>query len=257
MKNKQLFDLDNKVVVVSGGYGHLGTGAVNILHDHGAIVFVAGRSLSKFKEKFEEGDRLHFLEFDISSESSIEKAYQHVSKEYGRIDVLVNNAFYGAANNAEEMTFEEWDTGIKGSLSTTFYAIKKAIPHMKSNGGKIINVSSMYGVDVPDLSIYEGMEQYTNPPNYGVGKAGVIHLTKYYATYLSKYNITVNAISPGPFPNNQVQEDTEFIERLKKKTLLKRIGRPEDLHGTLILLSSSASDYITGQNIIIDGGWTV
>ena len=115
----------------------------------------------------------------------------------------------------------------------------------------------MYGMVVPDLNIYKEREEFLNPPNYGVSKAGVIHLSKYYAMYLGKYNINVNSISPGPFPSEDVQKDKEFIKRLENKTKLKRIGNPEDLQGLILLLSSSMSSYITGQNIAIDGGWTI
>ena len=115
----------------------------------------------------------------------------------------------------------------------------------------------MYGVVIPDFEIYDGIEKYFNPPNYGVAKAGLIHLTKYYASFLAKYNINMNAISPGPFPSEDVQKDKVFINRLIKKVPLKRVGKPKDLRGILLLLSSSASDYITGQNICVDGGWTI
>ena len=115
----------------------------------------------------------------------------------------------------------------------------------------------MYGVVIPDLNIYDGREELLNPPNYGTAKAGVIHLSKYYAMCLGKYNINVNSISPGPFPSENIQKDKEFIKRLERKTKLNRIGSPEDLNGLVLLLSSAASNFITGQNIAIDGGWTI
>ena len=115
----------------------------------------------------------------------------------------------------------------------------------------------MYGMVVPDLNIYNGREEFLNPPNYGASKAAIIHLTKYYAMYLAKYNINVNAISPGPFPSIEIQEDKSFIQRLEAKTKLKRIGQPNDLNGLILLLSSDSSSFLTGQNIAIDGGWTL
>jgi len=145
----------------------------------------------------------------------------------------------------------------KGICVGCFRTIKEIIPFMKRNGGKIVNISSMYGVVVPDLKVYEGREEFLNPPNYGTAKAGVLHLTKYYAMYLAKYGINVNAISPGPFPSKEVQKDKIFIDRLISKVPLKRIGTPEDLSGVILLLSSAASNYITGQNICVDGGWTI
>ena len=122
--------------------------------------------------------------------------------------------------------------------------------------GKIINVSSMYGVVAPQFEIYDDFPAYLNPPHYGAAKAGVIQLTKYYASYLGKYNVQVNTVTPGPFPSDKVQESQEFVESLEHKTCLNRIGKPEDLAGSFVFLASDASNFITGQNIIVDGGWT-
>ena len=156
------------------------------------------------------------------------------------------------------MTSEEFRKGIDGGLNQFYDFIRASIEYLKlSENGKIINIASMYGTVVPDFDIYDGREEFLNPPNYGTAKAGVIHLSKYYAMYLGKYNINVNSISPGPFPSEDVQKDKEFIKRLESKTKLKRIGIPEDLQGITLLLSSSLSSYITGQNIAIDGGWTI
>src|SRR5690606_15062193 len=113
------------------------------------------------------------------------------------------------------------------------------------------------GMVAPDFSVYENCEEYINPPHYGAAKAGVIQLTKYFASYLGKENIRVNCISPGPFPNKEVQKNETFISNLSRKTALKRIGKPEELVGSFIYLSSDASSFITGQNIVVDGGWTV
>jgi gluconate 5-dehydrogenase len=129
------------------------------------------------------------------------------------------------------------------------------------NSGKVINISSMYGLVSPDFdSLYkgEGCEIYTNPPHYGAAKSAVLQLTRYFAALLGEYNIQVNAIVPGPFPNVAIQiANQAFIERLKSKNPLHRIGKPEDLYGVIALLSSSASDFITGQAIQVDGGWTI
>ena len=119
----------------------------------------------------------------------------------------------------------------------------------------------MYGLISPDFhALYEGKncEMYTNPPHYGAAKAAMIQLTKYFAVLLGEYNIHVNAISPGPFPKENIQQDNpEFIKRLKRKNPLHKIGKPDDLVGVIALLSSSASDFITGQTLQVDGGWTI
>jgi gluconate 5-dehydrogenase len=115
----------------------------------------------------------------------------------------------------------------------------------------------MYGVVSPDFRIYDDYKEFFNPPDYGAAKAGVIQLTKYYAAYYAPYNINVNCISPGPFPSPEVQKEIEFIKQLENKNPQKRIGRPDDLKGVVIFLASEASSYITGQNINVDGGWTI
>jgi gluconate 5-dehydrogenase len=120
-----------------------------------------------------------------------------------------------------------------------------------------VNIASIYGVVSPDFQVYEDIEQFINPPHYGAAKAGIIQLTKYFASHLGPLNIQVNSISPGPFPAKQVQDASLlFIERLSKKTMLKRVGKPEDIAGAVILLSSNGSDFITGHNLMVDGGWT-
>ena len=251
-------DLKDKVAVVTGGYGYLGTSMVTSLTKHKCKVYVMGRSLEKFSEKFSENNSVFFQEVDVANINSIRNGFEAIGKKESVIDVLINNAYFGATNHPEEMTSDEWRKGIEGGLNQFFDCIREVLPFLKkSNNGKIINIASMYGMVVPDLDVYNGREEFLNPPNYGTAKAGVIHLTKYYAMYLSKYNINVNSISPGPFPSEKVQEDKEFIKRLEAKTKLKRIGTPSDLDGLLILLSSEASNYITGQNIAIDGGWTL
>jgi NAD(P)-dependent dehydrogenase (short-subunit alcohol dehydrogenase family) len=115
----------------------------------------------------------------------------------------------------------------------------------------------MYGMVSPDFSVYEQSPDFLNPPHYGAAKAGVLQLTRYFAQYLGPKNIQVNAISPGPFPNAKTQEDKAFIKALAARTSLKRIGQPEDLMGSVVFLSSAASDFMTGQNLVVDGGWTI
>ena len=112
----------------------------------------------------------------------------------------------------------------------------------------------MYGHVAPDYRIYYG-NKFANPPSYGVAKAGIIQFTKYLASFLSPHGIRVNAVSPGPFPHPPVQKNTIFMEKLKSKNMLNRIGHPEDLKGVIALLCTDASSYMTGQNICVDGGW--
>lgn len=260
--NIKTFDLTNKIVAITGGYGYLASAIVKHLLHYNAKVYVLGRNEEKFKLAFNElllNDRVKFLSFDIASQESIDNGFTQIEKLEGKIDVLINNAFYLKGQSPEDMTNEDFEYGIDGTLNSVFRCIKSIIPIFKKyNSGKIINMSSMYGMVAPQFEVYDDFPEFLNPPHYGAAKAGVIQLTKYYAAYLGKnYNIQVNCVSPGPFPSTNVQEKVGFVKNLEDKTCLKRIGNPEDLAGVFTFLSSSASDYITGQNITVDGGWTV
>ncbi|MFM2360565.1 MAG: hypothetical protein RLY16_2558 [Bacteroidota bacterium] len=255
------FNLTQKVILVSGGYGHLGSAITESLCFHGATVYVLARTEEKFLAAFANlevnRERLHFQQCDIASTASIQEAFQAVSKKEGRIDVLINNAFYAKGQSPETMADEDFEYCLDGTLSSVFRCIREIIPFFKQHGaGKIINVSSMYGMIAPDFGIYDEFPQYLNPPHYGAAKAGVIQLTKYYASYLGKDNITVNAVTPGPFPSQPIQQQTGFVHALAEKTCLKRIGLPEDLAGAFVFLAADAANFVTGQNIVVDGGWT-
>lgn len=260
---KDIFDLTNKVAVVTGGYGHLGSAMTMALLDKNATVVVAGRTREKFEEKFSSvhNSRLFFRTIDISDSKSIHNRFNQIKTDFGSLDVLFNNAHYAKGNVLQGVSDEDWAYTLDGVLGSVYKCIREVMPIMvKQGNGKIINIASMYGIVSPDFSMYKGKncEKYTNPPHYGSAKAGVIQLTKYYAVELGGKGIQVNAITPGPFPNYTVQEENpEFINRLKNKNPLNKIGKPEDLAGISILLSSSASDFITGQNFVVDGGWTI
>ncbi|WP_432222929.1 SDR family oxidoreductase [Flavobacterium sp. TMP13] len=254
------FDLKKKIILITGGYGYLGKAITESLLFHKATVYVLGRNEVKFDVAFENNEfhsQLFFVNCDISDSDSISFAFKKIFEKEGKIDVIINNAFYSKGQSPELMTDNEWEIGIDGTLNSVFKSIRNIIPYFKeSNGGKIINVSSMYGIVAPQFDVYNDFPEFLNPPHYGAAKAGVIHMTKYYASYLGKYNIKVNAVSPGPFPSNNVQKVTGFIKALESKTCLNTVGKPEDLAGAFVFLASDASNYITGQNIIVDGGWT-
>jgi gluconate 5-dehydrogenase len=258
----ELFNLKNKVAVVTGGNGHLGTAITRILSANGATVIVADTSEDRFKEVYAEtGNNIIFKLTDVTNSEIINNVINEVLDSHGSIDILINNAHAVKGNSQEEMNDEEWAFTMDAVLGSVYKCTKAVLPFMKKQkSGKIINIASMYGLVSPDFSLYKGddCEKYTNPPHYGAAKAGIVQLTKYFAVLLGPYNIHINAIAPGPFPNEFIQKQNSlFIERLKKKNPLNRIGKPEDIAGTILLLSSGASDFITGQTIQIDGGWTI
>lgn len=251
----------NKVVVITGGYGHLGKAISASLSSNGAIVYVAARNENKFHNVFatelsNEDIQLNFLNCDINISESLENAFVEVIEKEGKIDGLINNAFSVRGQSPYQMSRDDFNYTLDSCLASVFDSIKLVIPHL-SQGGSIINVSSMYGMVAPDFKIYEECPEYLNPPHYGAAKAGAIQLSKYYASLLGSKGIRVNAISPGPFPNDKIQENTLFVQELKKRTVLGRYGLPEDLAGIFTFLMSDAAKFITGQNFIIDGGWTI
>lgn len=252
-------ELANKVVLLTGGYGYLGAEIAKSLAIHEAKVIVLARSKDKFDACFTEKDsNIFFQQGDISDTKSIQLAYKDCKSKYGQIDVLINNAFYLKGNSPKEMADEDFLYGLEGTLGSIQRCIREVLPYFsEQNAGNIINLSSMYGMVAPEFSVYENCIQFTNPPHYGAAKAGVIQLTKYYASLLGKENIRVNSVAPGPFPSEEVQKNQEFIDNLSKKTSLNRIGSPDELGGIFTFLASDASSYITGQNFVVDGGWTI
>lgn len=257
-----LFDLSGKTVLITGGAGHLGTAMSKALAAFHADVYIASRNVEKCEQLAgdlcqEFGGYCEGIAVDISSEESVRACVDKIIKSAGKIDVVVNNAAFSVAGYFEDLTEELWKKAIDGTINGVFRVCSAVIPQMKRQGsGSIINIASMYGMVSPDPNIYQGEVKFNNPACYGAGKAAVLQLTRYLAGYYGQNGIRCNSITPGPFPSKSVQSTEWFVENLAEKTMLKRIGRPEDLMGALVLLASDASAYMTGANICIDGGWT-
>jgi gluconate 5-dehydrogenase len=262
---KNLFDLTGKVVAITGGAGNLGTAMTAALLDYGANVAVIGRvdRLGSEFTPWREKGVLEFISRDLAEPDGARQALADVAARFGGLDVLVNNAAYGGGSGGKSCEFrldkvddDTWNTGIDGTLGVAFRCTRAAIPLLEERGGgAIVNIGSMYGLVAPDFAIY-GDDIPWNPPSYGTGKAGLIQFTRYCAAALAPKKIRVNALTPGPFPNVTPQSDAGFIERLSNKTMLRRTGRADELAGALILLCSDASSFMTGSNIVVDGGMT-
>lgn len=259
---KSLFDLSGRTVVITGGAGWLGSCLTEAAAELGATTYIASRNAEKRNQVLKQisvevaGAKVFGIDLDISDKDSALKAFAEIAERSGGVDVLINNAYSGKRSSIEDVTDEDWqatlDTGLTGYLRCT----QAALPYLKnSRHANIINIASMYGMVAPYPDLYEGND-FLNPPAYGAAKAAVIQLTRYSAVHLARYGVRVNCISPGPFPSPGVQQDEVFIERLKSKAPLGRTGQPFELKGALAFLASDASSYVTGQNIVVDGGWT-
>jgi gluconate 5-dehydrogenase len=259
MHTLDLFSLKGKTAVVTGGCGHLGKAMVAALSDAGALVYVAGTSYDKFVSVYGTDTLLRFVKINIMDSVSIREAFRNVAEEAGSIDVLINNAaqYAGIGKKSEDLTDEDWEKCIDGIAGSTYKCIREVLPYMKE-GGSIVNIASMYGIVSPYLAVYEApCESSLIPVNYCAGKASVIQMTRYFGTYLINRGIRVNSISPGPFPSPKVQENKVFADRLREKNPSHRLGDPDDLRGAVLFLASDASKYVVGQNIQVDGGWTI
>ena len=260
-----IFSMCGKTVVFTGGCGNLGLVMVKALLEYGANVVVPSRT-DKFDRSYtsyKEQGKLVVIPADLRDSNSTKAAFQKIADIFGKIDVLINCAAYGGGAGSKSCEYrldkiddDTWNESIDGTLGVIFRCTREVIPYFeKAGAGNIVNIGSMYGIVAPDFSIY-GNNIPWNPPSYGAGKAGVIQFSKYCASALASKNIRVNCISPGPFPNITENSDMAFIGRLARKTMLNRTGKAEELNGALLLLASDASSFMTGANIVVDGGMT-
>lgn len=261
-----LFRLDGRVAFVSGATGWLGRHIATILASAGAHVILNARSnsdLQALRSELEDtGLDVSAACFDITDFAAMEAFINAAAKRFGRLDVLVNNAYSGRPGTIESATVEDFDQAYRVSVLAPFQLIRLTLPLLRSaaettpSGASVINVSSMYGVVSPDPSIY-GTSGANSPPYYGAAKAALLQMTRYAACHLASERIRVNAISPGPFPAQEyLDPDPAFRSRLESKVPMHRTGDPRELQGPFLFLASDASSYVTGINLPVDGGWT-
>lgn len=243
-------NLKDKVIIVTGGSGLIGNSILEHTRKNGAIAINADiKSLSIDKS---------FFEFcDITDEISIQKMIDIVFQKYGRIDGLVNNAYPRTSdwgNKFEDITLDSWRKNVDMQLNSTFLLIQKVSEIMKKQKkGSIVNVASIYGIVGNDFTVYENTGGMTSPAAYSAIKGGMINFSRYLASYLGEYSIRVNCVSPGGIFNNQ---NHNFVTQFSNKVPLKRMGLPNDISPSISFLLSDESEYITGHNLVVDGGWT-
>lgn len=272
---QSLFSLEGKVALLTGAAGYFGRVFADCLLFAGAKVLLFDKDVSvinfadSLKSKYG-NEKVDCYQVDFYDEDAYRESLSNAVDKNESIDILVNNAFEFSKNTGFNDPSGKLDTISRNQWARSFdsgvywHALATQIigSKMKSQGsGSIINICSMYAIVSPDPALYEGTAVF-NPPSYGAAKAALLAFTRYVASFYGQYGIRCNAIVPGAFPNvggntyNSV-EDQEFIQRLAKRTTLGRVGDVDDLKGALIFLASDASRYITGQGIVVDGGWTV
>ena len=264
MEPNNLFNLQGKVCIITGGAGLLGRALVKTSVLNNAHVIIAdvdqkkGKSLEQEIGKIKTKGSVNFIECDITNSKSINAFTKKILTQHKKIDVLVNNAYPRNKNYGrpfEKVTYKDFCENTTMHIGGYFLITQKvASIMMRQKIGNIIMIGSIYGTAAPRFELYEKTTM-TSPVEYAIAKGAIINLTKYLASYLGRYNIRVNAISPGGIFNHQPQS---FVKQYSQKVILyNRMAEEQDIVGTLIFLLSNASQYITGQNIIVDGGWTL
>ncbi|MBI1888699.1 MAG: SDR family oxidoreductase [Candidatus Spechtbacteria bacterium] len=261
MRNRasNLFSLQGRIALITGGAGLLGREYAKVFLDAGATVILFDIVESpKFKQK----ETLRYFKVDIVNKKLVFDAVRKISKKYGEIDVLVNNAALNPVPGSEvskgqfapyeDYPQELWENELSVNLSGALFVTQAVVPFMKKQkSGSIINISSIYGNAGPDNRLYENGKYKSI--GYATTKGAVLNFTRAWATYLRGTNIRVNTLTLGGVFANQ---DQNFVKAYNEKTVLGRMADKTDFNGAILFLASGASRYMTGANLIIDGGWT-
>ena len=261
-----LFDIRGRTVLITGAGGYLGSALAKGFAAAGAELVLWGRSTTPLKaladQITDQGGEAVFQQVDLSDNDSLEAALHQFKEQFDKVDVIINNAYSGGAGSCEYVSAEDFSKSYQIVVTASF-SITQGLRVLlgraaakRSGGSSVINISSMYGMVSPDLGVYDTKEG-ANPPFYGAAKAGLIQLTRYMACEFASEKIRVNSISPGPFPNKEVQaSNPEFCSKLASRVPMGRIGDSDELIGPSLFLASDASSYVTGTNLVVDGGWT-
>ena len=273
MSIQQKFDLTGRVAIVTGGVGLLGTEFCKTLAEAGAVVAVVDLDASASQETADtltkSGHKALAVSADITKPDSVNAMVEKVVAEFGRIDILVNSAALdpkfdpdaakkGIAPGAfEDYPLDDWNAALNVNLTGTFLVTQACVKQMieQKKKGSIINICSTYGLNGPDQNLYvkDGERVAFKPVYYTVTKAGVMGFTKYLAAYYAGTDIRVNALTPGGVFNNH---EEYFVKNYSAKTIMGRMANKDEMNGALLFLASDASSYMTGNNVVVDGGWT-
>lgn len=240
----------DNVIIVTGGNGLIGKEIVYHLKENGAIVINAEIGV---QDDLQNG----LLNCDITNSESVVEMINKVMKQYQRIDGLVNNAYPRTTDwglHFEDIPLDSWKRNVDLQLNSCFYISQQVLAIMKlQKFGAVVNIASIYGVVGNDFTVYENTGGMTSPAAYAAIKGGIINFTRYLSSYYGKFSIRINCVSPGGIFN---QQNEKFIEQYEAKVPLKRMGKPNEIAPAVTFLLSNEASYITGQNLIVDGGWT-
>ncbi|HIF00660.1 MAG TPA: SDR family oxidoreductase [Planctomycetes bacterium] len=256
---QQLFSLSGRVALITGGSGYLGQSFCRVLADAGATVVVASRKQSRAQQIADDLPRIgtakHYgVQLDQLDEESVGAGFAAAVDAADAVDILINNGQQGHAMDLTNVTADAFSSDLRNA--TGYFLLARHLrDHVVARGaaGSVVMVGSMYGVVGSYPDAYDGV-CLASPVQYHALKGGIIHMTRHLAVYWGKDQVRVNCLSPGPFPSEKAP--AEMVERLKTKSPMGRMGAPQELNGALLLLASDAGSYITGQNLLVDGGWT-
>jgi 2-deoxy-D-gluconate 3-dehydrogenase len=273
MTIQEKFDLNGRVAIVTGGVGLLGTEFCKTLAEAGAAVAVVDLNASATQATADtltkSGYKALGIATDITKPESVNAMVEKVLAEFGRIDILVNSAALDpkfdsdAAKKGimpgafEDYPLDLWTSALNVNLTGMFLVTQACVKPMIAQGkkGSVINICSTYGLNGPDQRIYikDGQRVAFKPVYYTTTKAGVMGFTKYLAAYYANTEIRVNALTPGGVFNNH---EDYFVKNYSAKTIMGRMAKKDEMNGALLFLASDASSYMTGNNVVVDGGWT-
>lgn len=257
---RDLFSLTGRTALITGGSGYLGSAMASALAEAGAVVVVGSRDADRAKAAAAllpcgDGVVHHGVQLDHMEEASLQSGFESAVTAAGKIDILVNNGQQGHALDLTNVTAEAFSRDLQNA--TGYFLLARMFRNhivSRRSTGSIVMIGSMYGVVGSYPDAYEDI-CVASPVQYHTLKGGIVHMTRHLAVYWARDDVRVNCLSPGPFPNEKAP--AEMVDRLVTKSPMRRMGVPEELKGPLLLLCSDAGSYITGQNLLVDGGWTV